>query len=126
MKTSTLIIATIALLSISSASFAQTSFLTLNVANNEVANVTPSIRFNPLGIANGVVKVKMFNQPTGTYTLQVMDANGTVLSVKEINHTNGSTTEVADFARTFAGGTYQLQVISPNNTKTSQTIMLLI
>ena len=126
MKLSTLLIATIALLTISSSSFAQTSFMNLNAGNNEVATVAPSIKFNPLGIANGVVKVKMFNQPTGTYTVQVIDASGTVLGVKEIQHTNGSRTEVADFGRTFAGGTYQLQVISPNNTKTAQTIMLLI
>ena len=126
MKLSTLIIATASLLIISTASFAQTGFVNLNNIENNTVTTAASIKFNPIGIANGVVKVKMLNQPKGTYTVQAIDEAGNVIGVKEIQYAGGSNTEIADFGKTFAGGTYQVAVISPDNNKTSETIMLLI
>jgi len=127
MKPFTLILATAFLLAISSVSFAQTSTSTYNVSENiQILSIKGSIKFNPLGIADGFVKIKMSNQPKGVYNVKVMDANGTILETKKINHLDSTEIEVADFGRKFPGGTYQLEVISPDNTKTDQTIMLLI
>jgi hypothetical protein len=129
MKFFTIILATVVSLAISTVSVAQTSFISIkNMEANQVspAMVVGSISFNPIGIANGVVKVKMFNEPTGVYILQVKDADGKVAGVKEIQHTVGTTLEMIDFKKSFEGGTYKLEITSPDNTKTSQTIMLLI
>jgi hypothetical protein len=128
MRLFTLIVVTFCLL-IASVSFAQTSFTDIkNVESNELnmANTTGSITFNPIGIAKGIVKVKMFNQPTGNYRVQIIDAAGKILASKEIYHTDNKTLEIADFGKNFAGGTYQVEMINPDNKKTDQTIMLLI
>ena len=128
MKLFTLILTTTCLLGISTANFAQTSFISLKTAENTEMNMVASagsIKFNPNGIAKGILKVKMFNQPQGVYTVQLIDSDGNVLGTKEINHTDG-TTETADFGKNFTGGTYQVVVINPDNKKTDETIMLLI
>ena len=72
------------------------------------------------------LKVKMFNQPEGLYTVQLLDVDGKVLAVKQINHAAGLTVETADFEKKFEGGTYQVELINPKNKKTTETIMLLM
>ena len=89
-------------------------------------NMQGSISFNPVEIAKGIIKVKMFNQPEGTYTVQIIDENGKVLAAKEMHHSDGTNVEIADFGKNFTGGTYQLEVVNPDNKKTDQTVMLLI
>jgi hypothetical protein len=129
MKFFTIISAAVCLLAISTVSVAQTSFISIkNIEANQVspAIAVGSISFNSMGIANGIVKVKMFNEPTGVYTLCIKDADGKVIATKEIQHTVGTTLEISDFKKTFDGGTYQLEITTPDNKKTSQTIMLLI
>src|ERR1700741_1986187 len=37
------------------------------------------IKFNPNSIAQGVLKIKMLNQPEGVYTVQLVDADGNVV-----------------------------------------------
>ena len=119
MKLFTLIFATCLL--VSSASSAQTaSFI------NSTENSVKSIKFNPLGIANGVMQVKMYNQPVGSYTVSIVDENGNVTASKVIIHNGGTTIETADFGMAFAGGSYQVQVVSPDNQITNETFLLLI
>jgi hypothetical protein len=120
MKLFTLIIATTCLITTSKAASTQQG------VTSQPNAATASIKFNSMGIANGVVKVKMYNQPEGIYTIQVMDAAGKVIANKSIQHTKGIQTETADFGKTFTGGTYQLEVTAPNNAKTHETIMLLM
>ena len=129
MKFFTLILATTCLLAISTVSSAQTSFISLKgIESNTgiMATTASSIKFNPNGIAKGILKVKMFNQPEGVYTVQLIDANGNVVGTKELHHANSTEMETADFGKSFDGGTYQVAVINPTNTKTAETIMLLM
>jgi hypothetical protein len=129
MKLFTLILTTTCLLSISTVNFAQTSFINIKGIENNDGNMvtTPgSIKFNPNNIAQGILKVKMFNQPEGIYTVQLIDAEGNVLGNKEIHHEDGTVIETADFGKNFKGGTYQVVVINPSNKKTDETIMLLM
>ena len=129
MKLFTLILATTCLLAISTVSSAQTSFISLKGMETNtgiMATTAGSIKFNPNGIAKGILKVKMFNQPEGTYTVQLVDANGNIVGTKEIKHADGTTLEIADFGKKYESGTYQVEMINPNNIKTSETVMLLI
>jgi len=129
MKLYTLILAATFSLVISTVSFGQTSFINLKSIENNKETVTPlttgSIKFNVLGIANGIVKVKMINQPDGIYKVQLSDASGNLIAVKQISHT-GITIETVDFGKKFAGGSYEVSVINPDNKKTNETIMLLL
>jgi len=129
MKLFTLILTTTCLLGISTVNFAQTSFISLKSGLSNEQNMvatTASIKFNPNGIAKGILKVKMFNQPDGVYTAQLVDSDGNVLATKEINHAADTTLETADFGKSFTSGTYQVVIINPDNKKTDETIMLLM
>jgi hypothetical protein len=129
MKFFTLTLVTICLLAVCTVSVAQTSFISLKSIETNKANMVStagSINFNPTGIAKGIIKVKMFNQPDGIYTVQLIDVDGKVLGTKQIHHTDGTTQEIADFGKNFAGGTYQVEMVNPDNQKIDQTIMLLI
>ena len=127
MKFFTLVISTV-LLAISTTSTAQSSFINLKSSDSRQSQVisAASISFNAMGIAAGVVKIKMFNQPAGIYILQVKNADGKIACTKKIDHSINTTLEIAELGKQFEGGTYQLELISPDNTKTNQTIMLLI
>ena len=96
------------------------------MVSNAASVKSGSIKFNPNSIADGVLKIKMYNQPEGVYTVQLVDADGNVVAVKAINHTEDKSLEIADFGRKVTGGTYQIVVVNPENKKTSETIMLLI
>ena len=127
MKLSTSILAT-ALLLTSSVSFSQTSFISLkSVTGNETPSLitSGSIKFNLIGIADGIVKVKMFNQPAGIYTIQLFDSNGKSVGLEQINHSDNNI-ETVDFGNKYQGGSYQVSVINPDNKKTTETIMLLM
>jgi hypothetical protein len=130
MKLFTLIFATTCLLSISTVSFAQTSFISIKYAETSQKSVDPStagsIKFNLLGIADGIIKVKMYNQLSGIYTVQLMNADGKMLASNEVSHNDNTNVEVVDFGKKFEGGSYQVVVVNPDNNKTVQTIMLLM
>jgi hypothetical protein len=96
------------------------------IGQGNMVATNASIKFNPCGIAQGILKIKMFNQPDGIYTVLLIDSNGKVLGSKEIHHAEDTKLEIADFGKNFAGGTYQVEMITPGNIKTTQTIMLLI
>jgi hypothetical protein len=63
------------------------------------------IKVDPMQIAEGIVTVQLFNQPKGTYTVQLLDSNGKVLITKEIEHEDGTSAEVVQFAK-YASGRY--------------------
>ncbi|MGG9971903.1 hypothetical protein ACQ33O_08940 [Ferruginibacter sp. SUN002] len=85
-----------------------------------------SIKVCPLQIANGIVVVKMNNQPQGEYTVQIADENGNVLMTKAVNHNVTAASETVNFGKNLTGGTYTIEVVTPNKAKQSETVMLLM
>ena len=126
MKLSTLIFTTACLLAISSASFANTGFISLKSAVAIKAETNSSIKFNLLGIATGKVRIKMYNEPKGNYTVLVINAERNILGTRKIEHKENNTIETVDFGKTFTEGKYTIIVLDSNNQKVDETTMLLM
>ena len=128
MKTLTLILAIASFSAISNNIFGQTSYInTKDIKVDETrTSMTASIKMNTMKIATGIIKVKMVNQPTGHYRVQLIDSEGKVISSPIILHEESSNTETVNFEKTLSGGMYKIVVTTPNNTTTTQKIMLLM
>jgi hypothetical protein len=135
MKTLNTLIAIVVLTIVSNTTFGQNAYynakniLESDVATHKCANTevtATSLKVCPMQLAEGVVVLKFANQPEGSYTVQVADENGTVLMTKAINHTSTSASETVKFGKTLAGGTYTVNVVKPDNTTKSETVMLLM
>ncbi len=141
MKTLKTTIAILVLTIAANATFAQNSYynakniLESEIATHKCANTEAStstlatvaaIKVCPMQIAEGVVVLKLANQPEGNYTVQIIDENGTVLMTTKVNHDMHSASETVKFGKTLAGGTYTVEVVRPDNSKKSETVMLLM
>ena len=89
------------------------------VAKVNIGAVNPAFAVYPNPVSNGVIGLQFTNQPQGTYIVKLLTTLGQVLVTKVINHAGGSASETIPFSRTMAKGVYQLEINSPDNTKTS-------
>ena len=121
MKTLKTTIAILVLTIVSNATFAQNG-----VKNAKPEEVRTSLKISPMQLAEGVVVLKFANQPEGNYTINIADANGTVLMTQAISHNADAAKETVKFGKTLAGGTYTVEVVKPDNTKKTETVMLLM
>ena len=94
--------------------------------NTIATSAGQSIKMNTMGIAQGIIKVKMVNQPKGSYSVQLLNSDGVVLSTQVINHEEGTSSEIVQFGKSLPGGMYQVELTSPDNTKTTEKVMLLM
>ncbi|MES2431019.1 MAG: hypothetical protein V4556_08780 [Bacteroidota bacterium] len=134
MKTLKATIAILVLTIVSNATIAQNHNHYENVLNSDLAihkcnhkaTAAASIKVCPMQLAEGVVVLTLANQPQGNYTVQIADENGVVLMKQNINHDAAAATETVKFGKTLAGGVYTVNVVTPNNTTKSETVMLLM
>src|SRR5438067_1327183 len=68
--------------------------------NYEGNKTASSVKVSPMQIAEGIITVKLFNQPKGTYTVRLLDEAGVVLSNKDIDHMAGTSSEIVQFGKT--------------------------
>ena len=128
-------IAILVLTIVSNVTFAQNSYnnakglLESSVATHTCAKtetVGASLKVCPMQLAEGVVVLKFANQPEGNYTINIADENGNVLMTQAISHNATAAKETVKFGKTLAGGTYTVEVVKPDNTKKTETVMLLM
>lgn len=84
----------------------------VSTANNGAGSIT--IYPNP--VTGGIVNLQFANQAAGVYNVRLMDNNGQLVYTTNItmNGNNGSQTLVT--GKKLAGGIYQLQIKTPDNT----------
>jgi len=121
MKTLKTTIAILVLTIVSTATFAQNG-----LKNAKPEEIRTSLKISPMQMADGIVVLKFANQPQGNYTVNIADANGTVLMTQSINYDATAPIETVKFGKTLAGGTYTVEVVKPDNTKKTETVMLLM
>ena len=132
MKTLKTTIAILVLAITSNASFAQNAvYNAKNVLESNVAKHTctkevataAALKVCPMQLAEGIVVLKLTNQPEGNYTVKIADENGTVIMTQVINHADAAA-ETVNFGKSLAGGTYTVEVVRPDNTVKTETILL--
>jgi|GEM_PF-1588309 len=79
-----------------------------------IGNAAPSITVFPNPIVNGVVNLKLENQPAGKYHVRMLNPVGQVVLTKQFDHAGGNYSERIPWDYNMAHGTYQLEVTQPD------------
>ncbi|MGG9971902.1 hypothetical protein ACQ33O_08935 [Ferruginibacter sp. SUN002] len=116
------------------ASFAQNSVGNIkNVFENKVGvhncaktqfATAASLEVCPMQMAEGIVVLKLTNQPLGKYSVSIKDENGVVVMTQNVNYDATATAQTVKFGKALAGGTYTIDVVRPDNTRKSETVLL--
>ena len=81
---------------------------------NSIVNNGISIYPNP--VSNGLVKVSFADQPTGKYSVDLIDITGKLILTKEVNIKSSMQTEEIRIPSSLSGGNYLLKINGVNNT----------
>ena len=82
----------------------------------------PGMSLYPNPVVNGVIKIKFNNMPQGLYKVRVLNNLGQTVLNKQIYHATGNSIEVIELGKKIKG-IYHLEVIRPDNSKFSTTII---
>ncbi|UEG49561.1 hypothetical protein LK994_13045 [Ferruginibacter lapsinanis] len=136
MKTLNSAIAILIMMIVSNTSFGQDAYynaksiLESDMAKHKCATVAvttvSSLKICPMQIAEGMIVLKMVNQPEGNYSVQVINEEGNVVFANDVKHTADLTAQTVNFGKTLNGGTYTIQVTKPDHSQTTETVMLLM
>ncbi len=81
-----------------------------------------SIAPNP--IENGVMNVVFKNQVAGKYNVRIVSTGGQTVMIKAITHTGGSANQNITLPSNIPGGTYRVEIIAADKSKTVQTVFV--
>ncbi|MEP7232269.1 MAG: T9SS type A sorting domain-containing protein [Ginsengibacter sp.] len=70
----------------------------------------------------GIVHLQMNDMPAGTYHVKLMNSAGKTMLVKTVIHPEGNSNEAFNFSN-LPKGTYILEVIHPDHTRSRSTIV---
>jgi hypothetical protein len=78
----------------------------------------------PNPIENGMMNLKLDNQPAGKYAVRILGTGGNATTVKTIVHAGGSASQTISLPAAMAAGTYTVEIVAPNKTRSTQTILV--
>ena len=84
----------------------------------------PSIAVYPNPVTNRVISLQFSNMEKGIYGLRLLNAAGQVLMSSKISHAGGSATETITLGKNIANGSYHLEIIHPDKTRTEQAVIV--
>ena len=94
-----------------------------NVVKVLMGSIKQDITIYPNPITDGMIHLQLMNQPEGKYGIRLLNKLGQVMTAQQINHTEGSSTEIIKWDINMAHGMYQLEVTKPDRTQTSINVM---
>ena len=94
-----------------------------NIVKVLMGSIKQDITIYPNPITDGVIHLQLTNQPQGKYDIRLPNKIGQVMISKQINHTEGSSTELIKWDYNMAHGLYQLEVSKPDGTQKSINVM---
>lgn len=83
--------------------------------------IKPGIVVYPNPVQNGIIKLQMGNMPKGMYSVRLVNSAGQTIRVVQIDHAAGNAQETISINK--LKGSYILEVISPDNSKSSHTLI---
>lgn len=96
-----------------------------NIVKVSITQATvASMRIYPNPVTGNVINLQMMNQQKGTYQLTLSNAAGQALYTESRNSSSSSNTISVVPSTKLAAGIYQLEVITPENTKTTLQVMV--
>jgi len=86
--------------------------------------VKPGFAISPNPVEGGIVNLQFTNQAEGRYTVRLLGTNGQSVFTRVATHAGGNSTQVLNLPSTIASGTYQVEIIAPDKTRTTQTLLV--
>ena len=80
----------------------------------KVSQAMQKIAIYPNRITDGIIHLRLINQPGGKYGIRLLDNLGRLIVKKQISHAGGSSTELIQWNYNLAHGIYQLEVMRPD------------
>ncbi len=84
----------------------------------------PAITVYPNPVTNRNIALQFTDMAAGVYRLRLMNNLGQPLFTKTITHVGGSAAQAVMLDKNIAAGNYQLEIIKPDHTKTSTTLLI--
>ena len=85
-----------------------------NVVKVLMGSTKQDIVIVPNPITDGMIHLQLLNQPEGRYGIRLLNKLGQVIVSRQINHAEGSSTELIKWNFNLAHGMYQLEVTRPD------------
>ncbi len=83
----------------------------------------PDMHIFPNPVVNNTIHLEIASQPTGTYSIILLNNKGQAIYEEKINHAVGNFIQTIRPNQTLVKGVYQLQVSTPANTKITEQII---
>ncbi len=84
----------------------------------------PSIIVYPNPVTKRIVAVQFNEMAKGNYHVRLISTTGQVVHVQSLKHNGGSATQIIALGSEFANGVYLMEIINPDNTKTTKALVI--
>jgi hypothetical protein len=88
-----------------------------NVMKVMLGSTSPEISVYPNPVSNGIISLQLNNQPAGKFGIRLLNKSGQVIMQKQIEHADGSSTEMITLDKYAPHGIYQLEISKPDGSK---------
>jgi len=86
--------------------------------------IAPAITIYPNPVVNKTVTMLFTNMEKGVYQLRLFNTMGQLVLARSVNHTGGTAMQALVFDKGIAKGNYRLEIVKPDNSKISQSIII--
>lgn len=94
------------------------------VAKVSALTVKAGFVISPNPVENGIVNLQFNTQQAGKYSVRIVSTEGKTLQVRTLTHAGGSSMQNINLPATMARGTYTVEIIAPDNSKSVQTLFV--
>jgi hypothetical protein len=82
------------------------------------------LKIYPNPVINGVINLQILNQPKGNYVMRMINNLGQIIQAEQIQHHEGNSKESIQLNKHIGKGTYQLQIVTPDNRMLTTKVFL--
>jgi hypothetical protein len=95
-----------------------------SIVKLRAGNTKPGFNVSPNPVEGGSVNLQLMNQSAGSYNIRLVSVTGQLVFNSNVLHTGGSSTQEMNLPAGTARGTYQLEIIAPDKSKTIQKLFV--
>ena len=94
------------------------------VAKVSALNTKTGFAISPNPVENGIVNLQFNALQAGKYSVRLVSTEGKTIQVRTVTHAGGSSVQNINLPATMATGTYTVEIIAPDNSKSIQTLFV--
>ena len=88
------------------------------------AKLASSFTISPNPVKGNSVNLVLSKQPAGEYVVNLSNATGQTIYSNKFQHAGGNVIKTFNLSNGIVNGVYQLQIVSPNNTRNTQKLIV--